>query len=253
MASALPGQPVVLLARRDVAFGYNPPADKGADRWLVPVLGGEGYGPGAVDITLNPVADPSAALGRASVLLRSAGWSVGMRETDRYGSQLVAAHGDLALSLTITNQVGADGVLPGSYEPAVAASIHRMPAPGTRLPIAAGGLIGLLVGWLGAAMLAWMATIRSAARCRLIAIIASLGLVLMLPVTALTAVITGNYLISGGTDTAMTAPWAAYMVIVLRGFLTLGVACQLVAVVLAFLPDRRRSQGIDPPPAAGLA
>lgn len=249
VATALPGQPVESTSRRDVAFGYSPPADKGIDRWLVPVLGGGDYGPGSVDVTLNPVVDPSAALSQARELLRSAGWRVSPVRMDRYGGQLTSVRDGLALTINITALPGPDGVVPGRYEPAVSATVYRSPPRGIEVQVFAGWLVGLLVGWLATVAVAWLAAARPVARRQAMASLTGFGLVWLLPATVLTMLFNASYAVPGRvTPDAYGSPWDAYMIFIGRAPFAFGIGCLVVGFVVGFLPARRRRAPLADPP-----
>jgi len=229
VSAALPDQHVADVYRYDREVGLDRSADDGFDRWLVPLLGDDGYDPGFVRVTFNPVADPAASIRRARSALSSAGWDVASLATDAHGTSFTAVKGDLRLSWGIANTVGDNGVLPDRYNPVVTAEVQRDESKSATAGVLLGWLVGLVLGWAVAVPLT--RRLRSAAAIRQNLAVGSfvLSVVTLTWPTALTTLGVFEAAVAGDPT---TTPWFAYTVFGLQPLTIVGVFGLLALLLL---------------------
>ncbi|MEU4423189.1 hypothetical protein AB0F81_21400 [Actinoplanes sp. NPDC024001] len=237
--AALPGVAAGVTTRSATAFRWDPPLSQPSETVFVPVLGGDSYRYGTVTVTAGPVTDPVAVFAEARQNLITQGWTVDTVEQDDYRRRLAARTDTTILSLEITTTVGADGLLPGRFDPLLTAEVGPRPPTGLAAPMLAGAAIGALLGLL----LGLPLTRRFAApspRGRVLTSAAVAALLAATPVALAELLVLARYLT--GAEPApfafdVLAPWHPYTSIYLRLPAQLGALC-LIAIVLVAV--RRR-------------
>ncbi len=233
--TVLPGQPVESIQRRDVLFGYDPPL-AGLDRWLVPLLGGDDYDPGWVDVVALTSGDPTTSLSQIRDRIHAAGWQVTEIRQMGWGPRINARNDNFAAYLEIT-------VPPDGQEVATVLSIQRA-EPGPVLPLTlVGAVAGALIGWLMTCRTARNFRGRSPGTRAMLTVVTTISLLLLFPATAWTILgLIGSYLANPEPFLPFAA-WGAYMFILVRGLTLLGLLGLLCVVGGSALPKPRHAAG----------